>query len=428
MTSAGTRTQVFAPVVESINASIGGLTKAFAAENYTLYIVGGAVRDLWLGAGRDGDDIDLTTDATPDEILRIARPFAEAVWTQGQRFGTIGLVVADKTVEITTHRAEVYASESRKPGVVFGTSLREDLARRDFTINAVAVSLIDGSVHDPFSGLEDLDARLLRTPLSPEVSFGDDPLRIMRAARFISRFELSCTPELMAAARLRAERMTIVSAERVHAEFERLLDLDAPEPGLRFLFDTGIGAQIFPTLLADKEAAITLASSLASRLSRRAGFFSPLGENARAVLRDLKYSTADQHQTMDLIMGFVRANSYDGTDVSVRSLVSQVSLALMPELLDLLSAWTNTLASGGDAARFCQFAEHFERLAAIENLADMEVPLSGADIMTLLDIKPSRQVGAAMRYLRTQRLERGPLTSAEATELLLAWHSDRRER
>ena len=242
----------FAPIL----AELSPLTERFAAVGKRLYLVGGTVRDLLIGRGDAGNvdqfDFDATTNARPDEIKAIIDGWADAMWTQGERFGTIGAKKAGRVYEITTHRAEAYSPDSRKPEVRFADAIEADLSRRDFTVNAMALELTGDSpaLIDPFNGAADLIARVLRTPLSPEESFSDDPLRMLRAARFIAALNLTPEPGLVAAVNAMAERLDIVSRERVQAELDRLIVLEHPTAGLWFLVDTGLANHFFPELPA----------------------------------------------------------------------------------------------------------------------------------------------------------------------------------
>jgi poly(A) polymerase len=230
------------------------LTDKFAAAGKRLYLVGGSVRDAV--AGRPGGavagapDIDLTTDALPDEIEDLVGDLASATWSQGKRFGTIGLLIGTRRFEITTHRAEAYQPDSRQPTVSFGDDIEVDLSRRDFTVNAMALRLPDLELFDPYGGLDDIAARRLRTPLDPAVSFGDDPLRMLRAARFIAGYDLQPETELVAAVVEMADRLSIVSAERVRDELDKLLVLAVPQAGLWFMVSTGLAAGFIPELPA----------------------------------------------------------------------------------------------------------------------------------------------------------------------------------
>ena len=231
------------PVVDAVTP----VAERFAAADHRLYLVGGVVRDLLVG--RDlGGDIDLTTDARPDDIKALLEGHVDALWTQGERFGTIGAKVGDWTVEITTHRADVYLPDSRKPEVEFSTDIEEDLSRRDFTVNAMALALPELQLIDPYGGAEDLAAGRLRTPLAPEESFSDDPLRMLRAARFLAGYGLVPSDELVRAVAEMGDRLAIVSAERVRDELDKLMVVEDPSAGLWFLVETGLAEEFLPEL------------------------------------------------------------------------------------------------------------------------------------------------------------------------------------
>src|SRR3954464_14876712 len=215
-----------------------------------LYLVGGIVRDLLGGREIERPDIDLTTDARPEETKRILEGWADAVWTQGERFGTIGAKRDGRTFEITTHRADAYDPSSRKPDVAFGDDIDADLARRDFTVNAMALALPEPRLIDPFDGSVDLHAHRLRTPLSPEVSFTDDPLRMLRAARFLAGYGLQPDADLVEAVRANAHRLEIVSVERIRDELDKLMVVPDPSAGLWFVVDTGLADLFLPELAA----------------------------------------------------------------------------------------------------------------------------------------------------------------------------------
>ena len=240
----------FQPVL----VEVAPLARRFADGGFRLYLVGGSVRDLLSGDDIDpaAFDFDLTTDARPDDIKRVLKGWGEAIWTQGERFGTIGARREGRTYEITTHRAEAYNDDSRKPVVEFSDRVEADLSRRDFTINAMALEVTSESpvLVDPFGGAADLIARTLRTPLAPEVSFSDDPLRMLRAARFIARLNATPVPELVAAVKEMRGRLSIVSAERIRDEFDKLLTLPQPTAGLWFAIDTGLADEFIPELPA----------------------------------------------------------------------------------------------------------------------------------------------------------------------------------
>src|SRR3954454_4763976 len=231
----------FAAVLEEMRP----MTERIHALGKRLYLVGGTVRDLLIDKQGGDTDFDATTDAVPSEIKAALNGWADAIWTQGERFGTIGAKKGDRVYEITSHRAEVYTDDSRKPNVQFSNDIEVDLSRRDFTVNAMALELTrtDGeppSLVDPYGGAADLATRTLRTPLRPEVSFSDDPLRMLRAARFIAGYDLEPVPELVAAVRAHAQRLEIVSAERIGGELDKLLVVPDPSAGLWFIVDTGL--------------------------------------------------------------------------------------------------------------------------------------------------------------------------------------------
>ncbi|MGI9599204.1 MAG: hypothetical protein ACR2QK_23775 [Acidimicrobiales bacterium] len=430
--------------LETLARIVDPVAQRFVAAGHRIYLVGGVVRDLVLAADRPFDsgenDIDLTTDALPAEIKELLSPLAEAIWAQGERFGTIGARVDGQALEVTTHRAEAYDPASRKPVVSFGRELNRDLSRRDFTINAMAIEVPNRTVHDPYGGRDDLTAGLLRTPLSPEISFTDDPLRMMRAARFVSRFDLAPTPELSAAAARLCDRLDIVSVERVADELERLLTVADPETGLRFLADSGLLARILhpygSATPADLDAAVRLAARPGEPVVRRAGLLWPIRAGADQALRRLRYSKAELGRTTRLIDGLV-AGLEPGLERSdVRRIVARVGHDDVP----LLSSLASNLAAVEPAGRTTDssagsrpgdrpvIADRVDRLQGLilelgreEDLGDLQPPLSGAEIIEVLGVEPGPIIGLAQRFLTEHRLASGPMTADEARELLASW-------
>ena len=416
------------------------LTAAFNSAGHTLYIVGGVVRDLYAGTWNDADaDLDLTTDAKPQQIIAIAKPLVDSLWTIGERFGTIGLVQGARTIEITAHRADVYRTSSRKPQVRFGTSLLDDLARRDFTINAMAIDLGDGSRNDPFDGLDDLAARLLRTPQTPESSFSDDPLRMVRAARFVARFGLTPDLELASAATAMSDRLSIVSIERVQVEMERLLELPDPAPGLEFLDKTGLLAEIVPSLPRDaqrRSAILAMAARPVSVDVRRSSLVWFSYPNTADLMKRLRYPGSITDRTIKIIRGAKAMNQDRSIDELVRVVVAEVGESLVDEVISLqrgrAQRHTAQLVKPApgidgfenpevDLAFVDEFDHAYRRLSVEEDLGDLSSPLSGAEIMQYLDLAPGPRVGEALKYLRSCRLRSGPLDRDVAYRLLDNW-------
>ena len=400
---------------------INPVAERFLSAGHRLYLVGGIVRDLALGRPVDFD-IDLTTDARPRDIKRLVAPLADAVWSQGERFGTIGASVAGHELEITTHRAERYDPESRKPVVSFGDDLHEDLSRRDFTINAMAIEIPDGLLHDPFGGHDDLAQHRLRTPLSPDVSFNDDPLRMLRAARFISRFDLAVSANVEDAATRLADRLSIVSVERVADEIERLLAVADPSTGLAFLrTSTVLDNAIAPMTEEQADLACGLAASPGHGLVRRAGLLWPI--DTAGVLARLKYSNRDRRETVELVEA-VRIWLDEGrsTLADGRRLVARAGVDDPRALARNLSA---QLDDPTVTASVVSLIAVLDRLEAEGDVGPYKSPLSGAEIMAILGVASGPVVGAAQKVLNKHRVEHGPLTTAEAARILHRWHRPR---
>ena len=395
------------------------LTEVFLGAGHTLYLVGGIVRDLQLGVPIEALDFDLTTDARPDRVKELVGPLASAVWAQGERFGTIGCRIGDRPMEITTHRAETYTDSSRKPEVQFGDDIELDLSRRDFTLNAMAVRLAtersNVELIDPFDGVAALEARILRTPIKPEVSFNDDPLRILRAARFITRYSLSVEDEVFEAAKSLSERMSIVSVERIRDELDKLLDAAEPSSGLAFLGEVGAWPFVaeFIPVSALEQIGIELDRSRVSNDLRRAILFSHCSpEDRRSQLSALRYSNSETRELRLLLGGFdvIGADGQAVEPTTVRRLVDRVGYESIPLLLELVDV---------RAVKDRGVPELFTVMDAEEDLSNLTPHLDGEAIMDLLGIESGPEIGAALGVLQERRLEEGPIDRAGEVEYLL---------
>lgn len=424
------------PSADATFASVRAVAEAFAAAGHELYLVGGVVRDLLLGA--EINDLDFTTSARPHETRSLVAPLSTALWTQGERFGTIGATVDGRPLEITTFRAESYDEASRKPVVSFGDDLVTDLSRRDFTINAMAIDASSLELADPYGGAADLAARLLRTPLDPEISFTDDPLRMMRAARFIPRFELAADEALTAAVVEFGHRLEIVSAERVHDEFERLLAVDDPRLGLEFLRSTSLLGEVMPELDRERwddvvgRGATPLATTGRAAgeevdgtgdphrrrtLVRRASICAAMEDGGEAWLRRLRYSTADR--TMTLRVASAASAVAEGRRPSgeldapaLRRLAHSIGPEAVHEVLDTAAA------IGAPPAIVDAGRDRLTELGRAEDLSDFSPPLDGAAVIQLLGLDPGPAVGEAMKRLLEHRFDNGPFDEAEARRVL----------
>ncbi len=459
------------------------LGELFAAAGHELYLVGGSVRDALLG--RLGHDLDFTTSARPDEVERLLRRFSTAVWTIGKEFGTIGCRVVDGdsewVVEVTTYRSDAYAADSRKPEVVFGDTLEADLVRRDFTVNAMAVSVPGKRFVDPYGGLVDLAAGTIMTPAAPETSFSDDPLRMMRAARFAAQLGFTPAAPVVEAMTAMAERITIISAERVRDELSKLLLSDRPRPGLDLLVATGLAERVLPELPALRlerdehhrhkdvyehsltvlEQAIDLEGRLETcpdLVNRLAALLHDVGKPAtrrfegagkvsfhhhdvvgaklvRKRLTALRYSSDEVKAVAELVFLHLRFHGYSSgaagqepwTDSAVRRYVRDAGDQL--ERLHILTRADCTTRNRGKAARLSAAYDDLEQRIAVlaeeEELSALRPDLDGTQIMALLDVPPGRVVGEAYRYLLERRIDDGPLGEQHAREVLLAWWAER---
>lgn len=406
-------------------AEVSVLGQAFSAAGHRLFLVGGIVRDQLLDHPLDASsDIDLTTDAHPVEIKRIVAPLADDLWTQGERFGTIGMRTGGRDFEITTHRAESYAGESRKPEVSFGNDIEVDLSRRDFTVNAMAIEVPDGDLVDPYGGADDLAAGRLRTPLDADVSFSDDPLRMLRAARFAAKYDLEPDDRLVASAISLHDRMQIVAIERIGVEVRRLLGIDEVGPGLRFLADTGVLAEV----LGHGDAAIRAA--VGDRIDAAVEVAVPLPADWHLRLAAMGLTAFDDADGVRSMCNRLRLS---GDDRSAVVALATAALGVV-EATDLdaetLRRWRWTCddpdpaielaAAIGDAHRAAAFRTALEDLAESETL-DASAFIDGATIMAVLDASPGPIIGRAQVYLRDVYFAHGPLTESEQVELLRNW-------
>lgn len=384
----------------------------FEGAGFELFVVGGAVRDGLLGLDSFADDIDMTTNARPPDILKIVEPIASAVWRQGERFGTIGVNLFDRVLEITTYRSETYDSDSRKPVVGFGDDLKTDLSRRDFTINAMARSARTGELHDPFGGKADLANRILRTPLAPDVSFGDDPLRMLRAARFAARLDLTMDDGVVTAAVELADRMSIVSGERIFTELERLLGLPDPVPGLKFLWETGVlrtslDRAPLPSFATVAESLGRLKESDAVDTAVRWAVLCDLTGVDVDDLSGLLRMSTERTRDLDVLAGTTLPDHQDTP--ALRRLILRigpVNVRRVVEVQRLTGALEETAAA--------VFLGTFDSLAATEPAEALRCPLSGADVMALLGIDPGPLVGRVRSELEALAIQQGPLSTAEA--------------
>ena len=408
---------------DDLGATVAPLSGRFIDAGHHLYLVGGLVRDRLMGADRTPDN-DLTTDATPDRIRELVEGVADVVWLQGERFGTVGLRVGDHAMEITTHRAEAYVGDSRKPVVRFSTDLHEDLGRRDFTVNAMAVDVADGTLHDPFDGRADLSAGILRTPLSPAESFGDDPLRMLRAARFHARYGLIPADGLVETARSLADRLGIVSGERIRGELFRLLEVEDPTAGFSLLEEIDLLWRVLPEVAGlEEDARLSALAQVATveadpvlRLAVIAWATGGLANSATA----LRLSGSDAGLIVDLLEGVDRirvGGSTDETwsDESVRRLAAAAG-----PILDRVVGFAGSVGVAvGD------LVSALGRLRSAGDLDDLGPVLDGGAVMDLLGLEPGREVGEAMAWLTDLRLREGRMQPDEAGGRLVAWWSTR---
>jgi len=463
-----------ADLLRKTAAPAAELGRIFAGRGHELALVGGPVRDVFLV--RPHSDLDLATDAAPPQVLAIARDWADKVWETGIEFGTVGLRKGDTVFEITTYRSETYVPDSRKPaGIRYGTSLEADLRRRDFTVNAMAAPLPSLELVDPFGGLRDLRDRVLRTPGSPEYSFTDVPLRMMRAARFTAQLGFTVAPEVAAAMRPLAPRLSVVSAERVRDELTKLLL--APHPcdpvrGIELMVDTGVADVVLPEVprlrletdehmrhkdvyrhsLTVLERSVELEKRYGQQpdlVGRLAALLHDIGKPktrsqlpdgrvafhhhevvgaalARNRLKALRFPSAVVADVTTLIALHLRFHGYgpgEWTDSAVRRYVRDAGPLLTR--LQVLTRADCTTRNKGKAARLARAQDGLEErivtLSAQEELKRIRPDLDGNEIMAILGLPPGPDVGRAYQYLLELRMEHGPLGKERATHELLRW-------
>lgn len=448
------------------------LGAAFEERGHSLALVGGPVRDAFLE--RASTDLDFTTDARPEQFEPILAAWGSATWDMGREFGTIGARRGDVVVEVTTHRADAYDGVTRKPVVAFGTSLEEDLARRDFTVNAMALTLPDLTLVDPHDGLVDLIHGRLRTPLAAEVSFGDDPLRMMRAARFVAQLAVTPAPETVLAMTEMAASIEIVSAERVRDELVKLLMADSPRPGLELLVETGLADHVLPELPALRleidehhrhkdvydHSLIVLEQAIASEGAPRGVPGPDLWLRLAALLHDIGKPATRRHEPgggvsfhhhevvgakltakrlkalrfdketvkavarlVELHLRFHGYGEGQWTDSAVRRYVTDAG-PLLPRL-HLLTRADCTTRNRRKAQRLSRTYDDLESRIAVlqekEELAAVRPDLDGHEIGEVLGIPPGRDVGRAYTFLLALRLDQGPLGKDEAAARLREW-------
>jgi poly(A) polymerase len=452
------------------------LAEAFKAKGFQLALVGGPVRDALLG--RLGNDLDFTTDAHPHETKKILKLWADNVWDTGIVFGTVAAKRGETTVEVTTYRTEKYEEDSRKPDVEFGETIEGDLSRRDFTVNAMALELTtkEPKFIDPFGGIDDLAKKVLRTPASAQQSFTDDPLRMMRAARFASQLNFEIHPDVLSAMSTMTSRISIISAERIRDEFIKLLMSDNPRIGITILVDTGLATLVLPEipklrLEIDEhhhhkdvyEHSITVLEQAISHEDRLGGpnlvirlaallhdIGKPKTRNliegggvsfhhhevvgarlSKTRLKALRFDNETIDAVETLIALHLRFHGYgDGewTDSAVRRYVRDAGELLVH--LHVLTRADCTTRNAKKAERLARTYDGLEariaKLETEEELSKIRPDLDGAQVMQLLDLKPSADVGKALDFLMELRMEHGPLGQERATEELIQWWKARR--
>ncbi|WP_193610557.1 CCA tRNA nucleotidyltransferase [Nocardioides lijunqiniae] len=453
---------------------IDDLGRLFNDAGHELALVGGPVRDAMLG--RAHHDLDFATSARPEQTERLLKGWGDALWDMGRAFGTIGCRKGEWVVEVTTYRSEVYDPTSRKPTVDFGDTLDGDLGRRDFTVNAMAVKVPGRELEDPFGGVVDLAHRVLRTPGRPEDSFSDDPLRMMRAARFAAQLGFTVDPTVVAAMTAMAERIDIISAERVRDELVKLVCAPYPRLGLTLLVETGLAARVLPELpalalerdehhrhkdvyehtLTVLEQAIDLEDRLGGEpdfVSRFAALMHDVGKPrtrrfvddgtvtfhhhdvvgaklTRKRMKALKFSNDEIEAVSKLVELHLRFHGYgsgEWTDSAVRRYVRDAGdqLARLHVLTRADCTTRNQRKADRLRRSYDGLEERIARLSEEEELGSIRPDLDGNQIMEILGIAPGREVGQAYHHLLELRMDRGPMEEDEARAALLAWWASR---
>jgi len=451
------------------------LAEAFKSEGFTLALVGGPVRDAILG--RLGNDLDFTTNALPQETKKILKVWAENIWETGIAFGTVAGKRGDTTVEVTTYRSEEYNPESRKPSVEYGEDILGDLSRRDFTVNAMALELTGDKPEfiDPFNGLQDLANKILRTPVKPDDSFNDDPLRMMRAARFASQLDFEIAGDVLTSMKRLSQRIEIISAERIRDEFTKILMSPNPRTGITILVDAGLADIVIPEIpklqlevdehhhhkdvyehsITVLEQAIMQEDRLGgpNLVIRLAALLHDIGKPktrsfidgggvsfhhhevvgarlAKKRLQEMRFDSNTIEAVEVLTALHLRFHGYgDGewSDSAVRRYVRDAG-----ELLTHLHILTRADCTTRNKAKATRLSAVYDSLEARidtlmkeEELSKIRPDLDGAQVMSLLNLKPSREVGAAMDFLMELRLDQGQIGEEKATAELLNWWKNR---
>ena len=454
------------------------LAQGFAAQGFRLALVGGPVRDALLG--RLGNDLDFTTNAKPEDTKKILKTWAENIWETGIEYGTVAGKRGDTTVEVTTYRSENYDPQSRKPEVSYGENIAGDLSRRDFTVNAMALELTTEVPEfiDPYNGLADLAKKVLRTPTTAENSFSDDPLRMMRAARFASQLGFEIAPDVLQAMKDMAGRISIISAERIRDEFTKMLMSNNPRAGITILVETGLAEIVLPEIpklrleidehhhhkdvyehsITVLEQAIAIEDRLGgpNLVNRLAALLHDIGKPktrsliagggvsfhhheivgarlAKSRLKALRFDGETIDQVETLVALHLRFHGYgDGewTDSAVRRYVRDAGdLLVHLHVLTRADCTTRNLKKAERLAKvYDSLEERIAKLMEEEELSKIRPDLDGAQVMELLDIKPSAAVGKALDFLLELRLENGPLGQERATKELLDWWSKENPR